>query len=87
MPESMTVMSDATPVSGPRRYRPLFTLDPNVYTTVPPPPMRVVHKGWWRTTVTYVDREELERQRLEAEQHPRQGFIRRLAAWLSPARS
>ncbi len=47
----------------------LSNLDPRRLSPVPPPPMRVVYKGWWNDHTTMRQAADLERE--DREQHRR----------------
>ena len=47
----------------------LSNLDPRRLSPVPPPPMRVVYKGWWNDRITMRQAADLERE--DREQHRR----------------
>ena len=47
--------------TGPDRET-LSNLDPRRLSTVPPPPMRVVYKGWWNDHTTMRQAADLERE-------------------------
>ena len=45
---------------------PMSHLDPRRFSSVTPPPMQVVYKGWWNYKTTYRQAADLEREDWEA---------------------
>lgn len=66
----MLMRDDQPPKVSPNPDQPpLGTLDPRQLSSVPPPPMVVVHKGWWRDRVTERPAAELAEEGRERHAH------------------